>query len=132
MWLQTHDCAARGQGSRASHMRALLEVHVRAAKHTPTLTIAKVASSPWDEMKNQAGHHTMLVRATFNDGTSVNIAATDPQAALVFNALNSHDAMVTALTICKDTLPHIGGNAMSVHALLATIDAALSTARGES
>lgn len=37
--------------------------------------------------------------------------------------------LVGALTVARDTLPHIGGNPSSVHSLVSRIDAALSEAK---
>ena len=39
--------------------------------------------------------------------------------------------MLKALMMVRDTLPHIGGSAMSVHSMLRDIDAAIAKAQSE-
>lgn len=54
------------------------------------------------------------------------IAACNPAA--IRALLADLDAMRGALTVTRDTLPHIGGNPSSVHSLVSRIDAALKGA----
>lgn len=85
---------------------------------------------PWGAYVNNL--NDVVIRKMFKDGTESHLIANCKSGFANARLIAAAPELLKVLEMVQATLPHIGGNEMSVHNMLKDIEAAIAKARGES